>query len=87
MTTVHLPAPLREMAGGEAVVSASGSTLGELIESLDSQYPGLKARLVEGERLRSGLAVFVNGIQIPSRLNARIAADADIYFSPAIAGG
>lgn len=69
------------------MVSASGSTLGELIESLDSQYPGLKARLVEGERLRSGLAVFVNGIQIPSRLNARIAADADIYFSPAIAGG
>jgi molybdopterin converting factor small subunit len=75
------------MAGGEAVVSASGTTLGELIESLENQYPGLKARLVEGERLRSGLAVFVNGIQTPPRLKTRIAADSDIYFSPAISGG
>jgi hypothetical protein len=57
------------------------------VEHLDEAYPGLKSRLVAGERMAPGLAVFVDG-EVPSNgLRARVTPDAEIYFAPAIAGG
>jgi molybdopterin synthase sulfur carrier subunit len=87
MATIHIPAPLRTLTGGETEVRVSGATLGELVENLEAAYPGLKNRLVEGERLRPGMAVFVDSVNVPPRLSTRLSADADIYFAPAIAGG
>ena len=87
MTTIHIPAPLRGLTGGESTVTAAGGTLGKLIDDLDARYPGVKARLVEGDRIRPGMAVFVNSVQAPSRLETKVVEDADIYFTPAIAGG
>jgi molybdopterin synthase sulfur carrier subunit len=78
---------MKTLTGGESTIAVSGATLGELIENLEAAYPGLQGRLVEGERLRPGLAAFVNGVQTPPGLRVKIAADADIYFAPAMAGG
>jgi len=87
MATVHIPAPMRALTGGEAEVVASGRTLGELADTLEAAHPGLRDRLVEGARIRPGVAVFVNGVNVPPALATRIPEDAEIYFSPAIAGG
>jgi molybdopterin synthase sulfur carrier subunit len=78
---------MRTLTGGETEVVVPGATLGELADNLEAAYPGLRSRLVEGERIRPGLAVFVDGVNVPPRLSTRLSANADIYFAPAIAGG
>ena len=87
MPVVHIPAPLRSLTGGESTVAVSGITLRELARSLDALHPGLAARLVDGNRIRSGMAVFVNSAQVSSDLATKVPEDADIYFAPAISGG
>ena len=87
MANVHIPAPLRSLTGGETEVSVPGATLGELVQALEARYPGLQNRLVEGERIRPGMAVFVNGVQSSFLLSTRLPENAEIHFAPAIAGG
>ncbi len=87
MAEVHIPAALRSLTGGEANLSAPGETLREVIEGLDARYPGLKSRLVAGDRLSPGLAVFVDGELPTTGLRTKVSPSAEIYFAPAIAGG
>lgn len=87
MSTVHLPAPLRSLTGGAASIRVSGSTVGEVIEQLEQAHPGLRERLLQGDRLRPGLAVFVDD-QLPlGGLRAKVEPDSVIYIAPAVAGG
>jgi molybdopterin converting factor small subunit len=73
MPVVNIPAAMRGLT--------------EAIESLESSFPGLKARLVEGDRIRPGLAAFVDGVQASAGLKTRLAEASEVYFAPAIAGG
>lgn len=87
MATVNIPAPLRTLTGGETTVTVPGETLREVLDRLDEAYPGLKSRLVQGERMAAGMAVFVDGATPAAGLRAKLSPDAEIYFAPAIAGG
>jgi sulfur-carrier protein len=87
MAVVYIPAALRTLTGGETKVSVPGETLREVLDGLDAAYPGLKGRLVEGERMAPGLAVFVDGAVPATGLRAKLSPDAEIHFAPAIAGG
>ena len=87
MATVHLPAPLRSLAGGASSVSVSGGTVGEVIDQLDQAHPGLRDRLVQGDRLRPGLAVFVDDQRPLGGLRAKVGPDSAVYIAPAVAGG
>jgi sulfur-carrier protein len=87
MAEVHIPAPLRSLTGGETKVTVPGETLREVLDRLEEAYPGLKARLVAGERMAPGLAVFVDGAVPSAGLRAKLSPDAEVYFAPAIAGG
>ncbi|HZO88974.1 MAG TPA: MoaD/ThiS family protein [Chthonomonadaceae bacterium] len=87
MATVYIPAAMRPAAGGATEAVVPGRTLGEVIENLEAAYPGLKSRLAQEDRLRPGLAAFVNGVSVPPGLSTRVPEDAEIYFAPAIAGG
>jgi len=87
MPVVYIPAPLRTLTGGETKVTVEGGTLSEVLDRLDELYPGLKNRLVDGERMASGMAVFVDGATPTTGLRTKLSPDAEIYFAPAIAGG
>jgi molybdopterin converting factor small subunit len=87
MAVVHIPAALRSLTGGETKVTLPGETLREILDRLEEAYPGIKSRLVAGDRMAPGMAVFVNGSIPTTGLRARVAPDAEIYFAPAIAGG
>ena len=41
--SVRIPTPLRRVTDGADKVDADGATLEEIIGSLESQYPGIKA--------------------------------------------
>jgi sulfur-carrier protein len=87
MIQINIPAALRPLASGATRAEVEGSTLREVIQNLDALYPGLQARLLEGERVRPGMAVFINGTQAAPQLSTRVPPNAEIYFAPAIAGG
>jgi molybdopterin converting factor small subunit len=87
MATVYIPAPLRTLTAGEAKVSVGGETLREIFDRLEEAYPGLKARLLEGDKLRAGMAVFVDGTISTNGLRARVGPESEVHFAPAIAGG
>ena len=60
---VRIPTILRTYTGGEKAVSGEGSTLSELIESLEASHPGLKERLVDGADLLDDLDARHAGIK------------------------
>ena len=87
MATVNIPAAMRKLTEGEPRVSVPGGTLGEVVESLEAAYPGLRERLVENGRVRRGLAAFINDQSPSAGLSTKVAPEDEIYFAPAIAGG
>lgn len=87
MPVVFIPPPLRELTGGQELVSIEGTTVRELIDALDRLHPGVKQQLCDGDRLRPGLAVVVGGSASSLGLRQRVPANAEVHFLPAIGGG
>jgi sulfur-carrier protein len=58
---VLIASPLRSYTG-QAWVQARGATLGEVLNDLDRQYPGIRFRVIdEQDRTRAHMRFFVNG--------------------------
>lgn len=89
MATVHIPRRLRPLTSGAAQVSTDGASVRQLIDALEAQHPGLKAKLYDAERdsLARGIAVTVDGITGEQGLLTKVAPDSEVHFLPAIAGG
>ena len=49
MPLVWIPTLMRELTGGEARVAVSGTSLREVLERLETAYPGIRERLCEGD--------------------------------------
>lgn len=87
---VLIPTPLRRYTNGEAKVGASGGTIGEVIDDLDRNYPGLKERICDPDgEIRRFVNVFVNGDNARKLQGAGTSVkDGDeIGIIPAMAGG
>jgi molybdopterin synthase sulfur carrier subunit len=87
MARVFIPAQLVEVTGGEREVEVPGGTLREVIDALDARFPGFKARLVDGDRLRSGMNAAVDSVVHPTGLRQPVGETSEVHFIPAISGG
>ena len=87
MPTVAIPSLLRNLTNGEDSITVSGTTIREVIDNLETRYPGMKARLCEEDRIKPGLAVYINGLLTRGSILESVDADAEIHFLPAIGGG
>ena len=87
MPIVAIPSLLRNLTNGEDSITVSGTTIREVIDNLETRYPGMKARLCEEDRIKPGLAVYVNGLLTRGSILESVDADAEIHFLPAIGGG
>lgn len=87
MPTVFIPALLRGLAGGQETAEVEGRTLGEVIAALEARFPGIGAALVEGERVRPGLAVAVDGEIADGWLSLRLGRASEVHFVPSVSGG
>ena len=88
--SVRVPTILRTYTGGESEVSADGGTLGELLDSLDTSYPGIKGRIVDEQgQLRRFVNVYVGNddVRFLDGLKTPLADDAQVSVIPAVAGG
>lgn len=87
MAEVWIPSLLRELTGGQRSVSADGKTVGELLESLEARFPGIKMRLCDGDRLRPNISVIVDGRNSHLKLREKVSEDSEVHFLQAISGG
>ena len=87
MARVFIPPTLRSLTNQIDVVDVEGQTVRELIDCMDSQFPGVKAQLVQNDRLRSGWMVAVGTAVATAGLRERVPPDAEVHFLPAIGGG
>jgi molybdopterin/thiamine biosynthesis adenylyltransferase/rhodanese-related sulfurtransferase/molybdopterin converting factor small subunit len=90
MAKILIPTPLRQYAGKQDSVDLAGATVGEVLQSLTSQYGELRRHLYTDEgKLRSFVNVYVNDDDI-RYLNKEATAlkDGDtVSIVPSIAGG
>ncbi len=87
---VKIPTPLRRLTDQASSVNAEGGDVSELIESLESAYPGIKARLCdENGELRHFVNVFVNGedIRYLDGVATTLSSGDEVSIVPAVAGG
>ena len=87
MPRVFIPPLLRPLTDGLEVIEASGLSVAEVIEQLDERFPGFRARLVENDRLKPGLAVGIGTRVSASGLSSKLNPDDEVHFLPAIGGG
>lgn len=87
MPTVYIPPAMRDLTGGAETVDVPARSVREAIEQLERRFPGISARLVEGQRLKPGLCVAVDDHIEPLGLLARLDDDSEVHFLPAIGGG
>lgn len=88
--SVRIPTPLRRVTNGVDKVDAEGDTLDQIIDSLDSQYPGLKGRLCDEDgNLRNFVNVYVNGedVRFMQGLATATKSGDEVSIVPAVAGG
>lgn len=89
MPEVWIPPMMQRLTGGAPRVQVPGSSVRQVVESLERAYPGLKALLYDegGERLRPDIAVVVDGEVSALRLLERVEETSELHFLPAISGG
>lgn len=87
MPRVFIPPQLRSLTGGVEVVEADGRTVRQVIDDLEARHPGLRERLCEGDDLKPGLSVAVDGNVSGLGVFQRVRAESEVHFLPAIGGG
>ncbi len=87
---VYIPTPFRHLVGNRASVKAKGSTVSDILNDLDVQFPGFKAQVVDasGERARH-INIYVNQVEIENLEGESTPLnDGDeVAVIPALAGG
>jgi sulfur-carrier protein len=90
MVNVKLPTLLRRHTGGQPEVQSEGRTIGELLDRLEKQYPGLAASLrADDGALHRHVNIYVNGEDVRYRggLDAPLDEGDEVAILPAVAGG
>jgi molybdopterin synthase sulfur carrier subunit len=88
--SVRIPTILRTYTGGSSEVTADGSTLAEVLTSLESNHPGIRARVLDDTgALRRFVNVYVGDedVRFAGGLDAEVTDGAKISIIPAVAGG
>jgi molybdopterin synthase sulfur carrier subunit len=90
MPTVKIPPVLRAQTGGEAQVSAEGSTVGEVLRSLADRHPDTESQLFSSDgELNRYVNVYLNDedVRVLDGLETSIADGDTVVILPAMAGG
>jgi sulfur-carrier protein len=88
--SVRVPTILRAYTQGVSEVSVEGSTLSEVLESLDSSYPGIRSRVLDDSgELRRFVNVYVDNddVRFAEGLQTNIKDGGQVSIIPAVAGG
>ena len=87
---VRIPTPLRRLTDQQSTVTAEGTTVAELIDSLEASFPGMKARLCDDDgELRHFVNIYVNSedVRYMDGIGTALSDGDEVSIVPAVAGG
>ena len=87
---VLIPTPLQKFTNNQATIECIGSNIDELIDSLENDCPGIKARICdETGKPRRFLNLYVNSedIRFLDNTDTTLQDGDEVSIVPAVAGG
>jgi len=90
VTAVRIPPVLRAHAGNNKQVEVAASTVGEALQALIGEFPGLRDQLLTPDGgLNRFVNVYVNGrdVRYEQELATPVTASDTVILLPAMAGG
>ncbi len=87
---VRIPTILRTYTDDQSQVTAEGATLTEVIDSLETSFPGIKARVIDEDgKLRRFVNIYVaeEDVRFADGLDTLTPDGAQVSIIPAVAGG
>ena len=87
MATVVIPALLRKFTDGKDRISASGRNIGQLIDDLERQFPGLREHIIEDGEVKASVAISVDGEMGTGGVLEPVRESSEVFILPAIGGG
>ncbi len=87
---VRIPTILRTYTQDQSQVAAEGATLTHVLDSLESSYPGIKARVVDEKgALRRFVNIYVaeEDVRFADGLDTPTPDGSQVSIIPAVAGG
>lgn len=88
--SVRIPTILRTYTGGDSEVSAEGATLADVLENLEQNFSGIKARVLDDSgEIRRFVNVYVDNddVRFLEGLATPTPDGAQLSIIPAVAGG
>jgi molybdopterin converting factor small subunit len=88
--SVRIPTILRTYTGGASEVTADGGTLAELLDDLEANYAGIRARVLDDNgEIRRFVNVYVGNddVRFLDGLKTPVTEGAQVSIIPAVAGG
>jgi molybdopterin synthase sulfur carrier subunit len=87
MATVVIPALLRKFTDDKDRISASGRNVGQLIDDLERQFPGLREHLIEDGEVKPSIAISIDGEMGTAGVLEPVRESSEVFILPAIGGG
>ena len=87
---VVIPTPLRKFTSGAESVEVESGTLKEILDKLESKYPGLRGSVCDDSgSLRRFINIYINGedVRFLDNLSTPVGDGAEVAIVPAISGG
>ncbi len=86
---VRVTANLQKLVDGQSSVQGEGSTVRDLLDDLDSHYPGFKDLLVTDGQLHRFVNIYLNDedIRFLDKLDTPLKEGDTLSILPALAGG
>ncbi len=86
---VRVAANLQKMIGGQRSNQGECANVGELLDNLDSRYPGFKGQIVTDGQLHRFVNIYLNDedVRFLGQLETPVKEGDTISILPALAGG
>jgi molybdopterin converting factor small subunit len=87
---VVIPTPFRKFTAGAETVEIEANTVQEVLDNLESSYPGIRASLCDDKGgLRRFINIYLDGedVRFLENLATPVTDGAEIAIVPAISGG
>ena len=78
---------MQKLTEGQQQIEVDGGTVRQVVDALEARFPGFKARIVEDDRIKTEIAIAVDGEIVTAGLRAKVGPESEVHFLPALAGG